>query len=153
VNNNVTRALSLATGLAVASSGFVGVAAAAHPKPSKPAKTAKLATTHLTLKATKEKLTNADHVRANVTGTLRAKKAALADEVVTVDERKPGKSKWTATSFTSTTDANGKVSFAFVQTNANEQYRLVFAGDSTYKKSHSGTISIHRSKVAATEGS
>lgn len=146
MNTTVTRALSIATGLAVASTGFVGVAAASHGKPTK---TAKLATTHLTLKATKEKLTKADHVRANVTGTLRAKKAPLANELVTVDERKPGKSKWTATSFTSTTDANGKVTFAFVQTTANEQYRLVFAGDTTYKKSHSGTISIHRAKVAA----
>lgn len=148
MNSNVTRALTLATGLAVASTGFVGTAAA-HGKPGK------LETTHLTLKASKEKLAKGGNVKATVTGTLRAKKAPVANELVTVDERRPGKSKWTATSFTGTTDASGKVVFAFVQTTANEQYRLVFAGDSTLnlKKSHSGTIAIRRSKVAASTGS
>jgi hypothetical protein len=143
MNTTTTRAISLAAGLAVASTGFIGVAAASHTKPTK------LTDTHLTIKATKEKLTKGGNVKASVTGTLRAKKAAVANELITVDERQAGKTKWTATSFTATTDANGKVTFAFVQTNANEQYKLVFAGDTTYKHSHSGTIAIRRSKVAA----
>jgi hypothetical protein len=146
MNVAVTRALSLATGVAIASAGFVGIAAATHTPP------AHLKTTTLTLKATHERLTSGGNIKGTITGHLRSHKTGLVDETVTVQERRAGKTKWTDTEYTGTTDENGKVQFAFVQTNNNEQYRLVFAGDSTYKKSHSGVIAIRRSKVA-TEGS
>lgn len=147
MNVATTRAVSLAAGLAVASSGFIGIAAA-HDKP------AKLAASHLTLHATKEKLTAGGNIKASVTGKLRSHKSAVAGETVTVQERKGSGKAWTDTSSTGVTGTDGTVSFAFVQTTANEQYRLVFAGDATYKKSHSGVIAIRRSKVvAATEGS
>mgnify|MGYP001555022830 CR=1 FL=1 len=72
MNVAVSRALSLATGLAVATAGFTGIAAA-QGKPGK------LETTHLTLKATNEKLAKGGNVKATVTGTLRAKKAPVAN--------------------------------------------------------------------------
>lgn len=147
MNVATTRAISLAAGLAVASSGLIGIAAA-HDKPTH------LKSTTLTLHATKEKLTAGGNVKASVTGKLRSHKGAVAGETVTVQERKGSGKAWTDTSSTGVTGTDGTVAFAFIQTTANEQYRLVFAGDTTYKKSHSGVIAIRRSKVeSSTEGS
>jgi hypothetical protein len=133
-----TTAVIATTGLV--SAGLLGVAAA-KPHPGK------LAATHLTIKSAKTRVTKNDKFKATVTGTLRSHKAPVANEVVGINERKNGVKKWTDTGLSATTDANGKVVIALVQTNAKEQYQLAFAGDSTYRKSHSGAITVNKAKA------
>jgi hypothetical protein len=125
----------------------LSLAVAAGPAMAKD-KTPKLAHTHLTVKAAQERVTKNDKFKATVVATLRAKKAGLADEPVELLQRDKGATKWVDTGTGATTDANGAASFAFIQAEAKQQYRVVFAGDATYAKSHSGTITIHKLKAA-----
>jgi hypothetical protein len=106
-----------------------------------------LAHTHLTLHATQEKVTKNDKFKATVVAKLRSHKDGLAGEPVELFQRAKGATKWVDTSTGGTTDSNGAATFAFVQSESKQQYRVVFAGDSTYKGSHSGTITIKRSKA------
>jgi hypothetical protein len=140
MNGTFARAFSLSAAAGLLVTGFVGSAAAAHPVKAK--------ATTLTIHATKSKVTKNNHFKATVTGRLRSHKTPLADEPITLDQRKNGLKKWTPvpTSTPATTDSSGKVTFNFTQTTAKEQYKLVFAGDATYKHSHSGTITISRTK-------
>jgi hypothetical protein len=112
-----------------------------------PVKQPHLAHTHLTLHATQEKVTKNDTFKATVVAKLRSHKQGLADESVELFQRDKGAAKWVDTGSGDTTDSNGAVTFQFVQTESKQQYRVVFGGDSTYQKSHSGTITIKRSKV------
>jgi len=105
------------------------------------------AATHLTIKSAKIRVTKTDKYKATVTGTLRSHRAPVAGETIGINERKNGVKKWTATSATATTDANGKVVISLIQTNAKEQYQLVFAGDSSYRKSHSGAVTVNKAKA------
>ena len=103
--------------------------------------------THLTVHAPST-VSSSSHFKATVVGYLRSHNTALANESVSVQQRTGKGNDWTATSQSATTDASGKVTFAFVQAATKEQYRLVFACDTTYNKSHSGTITITRVKPA-----
>lgn len=117
-------------------------------------KSPKLTHTHLTLKATQERVTKNDKFKASVVAKLRAKKAGLSDETVGLSQRADGATKWLATGQTGTTAADGTVAFTFTQGVTKEQYRVVFAGDSTYHASHSGTITIKKLKsTKSVEGS
>lgn len=113
-------------------------------------KSAKLSATHLTVKATQEKVSKNDKFKASVVATLRSKKSDLANETVGLAERAQGATKWIATGQTATTATNGTVTFTFTQSTTKEQYRAIFAGDTTYAASHSGTITINKSKAAPT---
>lgn len=109
--------------------------------------TPKLAHTHLTLKATQQKVTPNDKFKATVVATLRAKHDRLAGEPVELFQRAKGAS-WVDTGTGATTDPNGAASFSFTQGAAKQQYRVVFAGDATYHGSRSGAITIHKLKAA-----
>jgi hypothetical protein len=103
--------------------------------------------TALTLKATQEKVTKTDKFKATVVAKLRAQHVGVANETVSLQLRTKGTTpKWTDTGTTGTTATDGTVSFTFVQGATKAQYRVAFAGDTTYAASHSGTITIHRLK-------
>ena len=136
--------ISVAAGTAAALTLAVGPAAFAADHPTKKPH---LAHTHLTLHATQEKVTKNDKFKATVVAKLRSHKQGLADESVELFQRDKGVHKWTDTGSGATTDSNGAATFQFVQTESKQQYRVVFAGDSSYQKSHSGAITIKRSKA------
>jgi hypothetical protein len=114
----------------------------------------KLVHTHLTLKATQSKVTKNDKFKASVVAKLRAKKAALGAEPVGLQERTKGAdTKWSDTGVSGTTADDGTVAFTFTQGESKQQYRVVFAGDANYAKSHSGTITVKRLKAPKHSGS
>jgi hypothetical protein len=106
-----------------------------------------LAHTHLTLRATQERVTKNDKFKASVVAKLRSHKDGVAGESVELYQRAKGATKWVDTGTGGTTDSDGAATFTFVQSESNQHYRVVFAGDSTYKGSHSGSIAIKRSKA------
>jgi hypothetical protein len=134
------------TAVVIATTGLVsaGLLGAAGAKP-----TPQLAKTHLTIKSAWLKVNANDKYKATITGKLRSHHAPVAGETVGVNERQAGKSKWTATTNSGTTDTNGVVVIHLTQTDQNEQYQLVFAGDSAnnLKKSHSGTVTLHKARA------
>ena len=131
------RAAVIGASFALASAGLLGTAVAGTHGGTH----AGLKSTTLTVHAPAN---TTGHYKATVGGKLRSHKTPLAGETVTVQQR-TGKGKaWSDTAQTGVTDANGKVSFTFTQQATREQYRLSFAGDSTYRKSHSGTVTVHR---------
>lgn len=137
-----TMAVIATTGLV--SAGMLGVATAkGHPS--------QLAKTHLTIKSQSIRVNKNDKYKATITGTLRSHRAPVANEMIGINERDKGTKKWTATGTTATTDGNGKVVISLVQTDQKEQYQLVFAGDATYKKSHSGTVTVNKAKAPHTK--
>lgn len=145
MNRISTAGLTFGAVTALAVTGTFGAAAAsAHPAP----KGSHQVGTHLTLHATKERVTKNQKFKASVVARLRAHKAGLANETVDLQQRQKGATKWVDTGTTGTTDSTGAATFSFVQGQAKEQYRVVFAGDSTYRHSHSGTITITKLRTA-----
>jgi hypothetical protein len=140
-----TAGMTVAAVTALAFSGTFGMAAAsAHPMPKGPHPIH----THLTLHATKEKVTKNQKFKATVVAKLRAHKAGVAGETVDLMQRQKGASKWVDTGTAATTDSSGAATFTFMQAQTKEQYRITFAGDATYRHSHSGTITISKTKAA-----
>lgn len=125
---------------ALASAGLLGTAVAGTHGPATHLKTTTL-TIHAPSSATG---------KTTVTGKLRSHHAALANETVSLQHRTGKGQAWTDAANNQTTDANGKVTYTFTQGATREQYRLVFAGDTTYRKSHSGVITITRTHPAPT---
>jgi hypothetical protein len=132
-------------GVAAVSLAGVAAPAIAGTRPSK----VHAAATTLTVKSTKNP-TKGDHYKATVVATLRSHHRAISGEAVELYERKGSGKSWTDTGQNQTTGDDGKVTFNFTQTAVNEQYQLRFAGDPAatppLKKSHSGSISIHRAR-------
>ena len=108
------------------------------------------AQTHLTLRATQERVTKNDKFKATVVAKLRAHKAPLAAENVELFQRSAGATKWVDTGQGSATGADGTATFTFTQSTEKQKYRVVFTGDSTYRASHSGAITIKRVKASKT---
>ncbi len=138
----MTRTAVLATTAGLVTASLMGAASATGQTAQR---------THLTIKSAHVRVTKTDKFKATITGTLRSHHAGVANEVVGVNERKAGTTKWTATGQTGTTDSNGKVVITLTQSTVREQYQLVFAGDTTstpnYKASHSGTITVNAAKA------
>jgi hypothetical protein len=139
--SSVRRTVALGASFALASSGLIGTALAGEHGNAG----AKVARTHLTVHAPAN---TTGHFKATVNGKLRSHKAGVAGETVSLQHRDGKGNKWADAGQSATTDADGKVSFAFTQSDKKEQYRLVFAGDDSYRKSHSGTVTITRVKPA-----
>jgi hypothetical protein len=143
MNRISTAGMTVAAVTALAVSGTFGMSAAsAHPTPKGP----HLIHTHLTLHATKEKVTKNQNFKATVVAKLRAHKAGVAGETVDLVQRQKGATKWVDTGTTAVTDSTGAATFTFVQAQTKEQYRITFAGDGAYRHSHSGTITISKIK-------
>ncbi len=144
--NRISQAGTFLGTAALSLAAVAGPAAGATHTNAKPTK---LVHTHLTLKATQERVTKNDKFKATVVAKLRARKAGLAGETVDLEQHAKGATKWVDTGLTGTTAADGTASFAFVQGATTVQYRVVFAGDSAYAKSHSGTVTIRKFKAAS----
>ena len=94
-----------------------------------------------TLSIKNKAIAHAKHHADAVTGVLKSHKTAVAGENVTLDSKAGGKKpRWVAVG-TAATGTDGSVSFTVAPT-VKTQYKLVFAGDSTYRKSHSNTITL-----------
>jgi hypothetical protein len=143
MNRISTAGMTVGAVAALAFSGTFGMAAAsAHPVPQ-----GHLIHTHLTLHATKERVTKNQKFKATVVAKLRAHKAGVAGETVDLQQRHKG-AHWVDTGTTATTDSAGVATFSFLQAQTKEQYRVTFAGDATHRHSHSGTITISKVKAA-----
>ena len=71
---------------------------------------------------------------------LRSHRKGVAAETITLDSRTGKKPRWAAVA-TGTTGRDGSVTFTVAPT-ARTQFKMVFAGDSTYRKSHSNVITL-----------
>jgi hypothetical protein len=121
----------LATGGAMATA--TAASAAGHPKP-KP----KLDATTLSIK--NKVIAHGRHHADAITGVLRDEHTRVANEKITLDARAGKQRRWTAVT-SGTTDATGSVMFTVTPTRTT-QFKLVFAGDSTFGKSHSNVITL-----------
>jgi hypothetical protein len=122
----------LATGGALATAGSAS-AAAGHGH-------AKLPTTlHIS-----NKLVAHNHHHADaLTGVLRSHRKALAAQSVTLEGRAGAHRKWVALA-TGTTGSTGSVTFTVALPSKKTQFEMVFAGSSTYRKSHSNVVSLKK---------
>ena len=131
----LTRFGSAAAVAVLAAGGAMATAtaasAASHPKP-------KLDATKLSIK--NKVIAHSKHHVDSITGVLRDGKTGVANETITLDSRTGKKPHWTVAA-TMTTGADGSVTFTGTVT-AKTQFKLVFAGDSTYRKSHSNVITL-----------
>ena len=71
---------------------------------------------------------------------LRSHRKGVAGETVTLDGRAGKKPRWVAIG-TGTTGSDGSVTFTVAPT-VKSQFKLVFAGDSSYRKSHSNVVTL-----------
>jgi hypothetical protein len=98
----------------------------------------KLAATTLSIK--NKPIAHGKHHADAISGVLRSHHKGVAGETVTLDSRTGKKPRWAAVG-TATTGTDGSVSFT-VSPTTKTQFKLVFAGDSTFRKSHSNTITL-----------
>ena len=131
----LTRFGSAAAVAVLAAGGVMATATAAsaagHPKP-------KLDATTLSIK--NKAIAHGKHHLDSITGVLRDGHTGVANETITLDGRTGKKRRWVAVT-TGTTGANGSVTFTVAPT-ATSQFKLVFAGDSAFRKSHSNVITL-----------
>jgi hypothetical protein len=124
----------LATGGAVATAGAAS-AAAGHGHGH-----AKLPTTlHISNKVVARHHHHADAL----TGVLRSRRKGVAGETITLEGRAGVHRKWVVVG-TGTTGATGSVTFTIALPTRKTQVEMVFAGDSTYRKSHSNVITLKK---------
>jgi hypothetical protein len=119
----------LATG-AVMASATAATAAKGH---------AKLKETTLSIK--NKPIAHSHHHADAINGVLSSHHAGVAGETVTLESRTGKKPRWVVDG-TATTASDGSVSFTVTPT-TKTQFELRFAGDSTYRKSHSNVITLN----------
>jgi hypothetical protein len=76
----------------------------------------------------------------SISGVLRDERKGVANETITLDSRTGKKPRWTVVA-TGTTGTDGSVTFTVAPT-TRTQFKLVFGGDSTFRKSHSNVITL-----------
>ncbi len=119
----------LATGGVMATATAASAAKGHHPK---------LDATALSIK--NKPIAHAKHHADMITGVLRDGRTGVAGETITLDSRTGKKPRWAAVA-TGTTGADGSVTFTVAPT-VKTQFKLVFAGDSTFRKSHSNVVTL-----------
>lgn len=128
-----SRIAPAATVAIMATAGAIAPAtiasAASHPK---------LQATTLSIK--NKAIAHGKHHADLITGVLKSHRKGVAGETITLDARTGKKPRWVSAG-TATTGADGSAQFTVAPT-ARTQYKLVFAGDSTHRKSHSNTITL-----------
>jgi hypothetical protein len=129
---SATAVAVLAVGSLLATAGAAS-AAAGHGH-------AKLPTT---LRISNKLVAHHHHHASAVTGVLDSRRKPVAGETVTLEGRAGKHKKWVAVG-TSTTDSKGSVTFTIGLPTKTAQAELVFAGDSTYRKSHSNVITLKK---------
>jgi hypothetical protein len=134
----LARVGSAATVAALATGGVLATAGAANAAAGHGH--AKLYTTlHISNKVIARNHHHADAV----TGVLKSHRKGLADETITLEGRAGVHKKWVVIA-TGTTGSNGSVTFTIGLPTKTAQAELVFAGDSTYRKSHSNVITLKK---------
>ena len=133
----LTRVSSAAAVAVLATGGVIATATAASAAKGH-GHHAKLAATTLSIK--NKAIAHAKHHADAITGVLRSRRKGVAAETITLDSRTGKKPRWTAVA-TGATGSDGSVTFTVAPT-ARTQYKMVFAGDSTYRKSHSNVITL-----------
>jgi len=131
----VTRSARAAAAVAVAAltaGGIIAASASAAPKP-------KLDATRLSI-SNKVIAHGRHHVDA-VTGVLSSDGAGLANETVALEARTDVKPRWKIVA-TGATGAGGAITFDVVAPKAKTQFKYVFAGDASYRASHSNVITL-----------
>jgi hypothetical protein len=113
----------------VMASATAASAAKGHPR---------LAATHLTIR--NKAVAHARHHADAISGVLSARHKAVTGETIKLESRTGKKPRWVVAG-TATTAANGSVTFT-VAPAAKTQYKLVFAGDATHRKSASNVIAL-----------
>ena len=98
----------------------------------------KLAPTTLSIK--NKVIAHGKHKADALTGVLRSHRKGVAGETVTLDGRTGKKPRWVALG-TGTTGSDSSVTFTVAPT-VKSQFKLVFAGDSSYRKSHSNVVTL-----------
>ena len=131
----LTRSARAAAAVAVAAltaGGIIAASASAAPKP-------KLDATRLSI-SNKVIAHGRHHVDA-VTGVLSSDGAGLANETVALEARTDVKPRWKIVA-TGATGAGGAITFDVVAPKAKTQFKYVFAGDASYRASHSNVITL-----------
>lgn len=131
----LTRVGSAAAVAVLATGGVMATATAAsaakgHHKP--------LDATTLSIK--NKPIAHGKHHADALTGVLRDGRVGVAGETITLDSRTGKKPRFSAVA-TGTTGADGSVTFTVAPT-VKTQFKMVFAGDSTFRKSHSNVITL-----------
>ena len=133
-----TRLGSAAAVAVLAAGGALATATAAsaagHPKPHP-----KVDATTLSIK--NKVIAHHRHHFELITGVLRDERTRVANEKITLDSRSGKKRRWSVVG-TGSTGADGSVTFTVAAPTTRTQFKLVFAGDSTFGKSHSNVITI-----------
>ncbi|MGO8956411.1 MAG: hypothetical protein ACLQFR_03405 [Streptosporangiaceae bacterium] len=130
----LTRVSSAAAVAVLATGGVMATATAASAAKGHP----KLAPTTLSIK--NKPIAHARHHADALTGVLSSHRKGVAGETITLDSRTGKKPRWAAVA-SGTTGTDGSVTFTVAPT-AKTQYKMVFAGDATYRKSHSNVITL-----------
>ena len=130
-----TRLGSAAAVAVLAAGGAMATATAASAAghPHKP-----LDATTLSIK--NKVISHGKHHADSISGVLRDEHTRVAGETITLDSRTGKKPRWTVVA-TGTTGADGSVTFTVAPT-TRTQFKLVFGGDSTFRKSHSNVITL-----------
>ena len=133
----VTRSARAAAAVAVATLTAGGIIAAAtavnaapHPKPD---------ATRLSI--SNKVIAHARHHVDALTGVLSSDGTGVAHETVALEARMGVTPRWKVVD-TGTTGTNGAITFTLVTPKVKTQFKLVFAGDSTYRASHSNVITV-----------
>ena len=127
----------------IGSGGLVAILAAGGAMASATAASAanghpRLAATHLSVR--NKAVARARHHADAISGVLSARHKGVAGETIKLESRTGKKPRW-AVAGSATTAANGAVTFT-VAPAAKTQYKLVFAGDATHRKSASNVITL-----------
>jgi hypothetical protein len=134
----LARTGAAAAAAVMASAGLVAAASAASAAGHHP-----LDATTLSIK--NKPIAHSKHHASTISGTLRDELAHVAGETITLESRPVGQAKWTAGG-TMVTDSNGSVAFTVAPAKST-QYKLVFAGDSTFRHSASNVVTIKVAKA------
>jgi hypothetical protein len=94
-----------------------------------------------TLQISNKVIANYHHQADALTGVLRSHRKGVAAETITLERRAGGHSKWVVIG-TGTTAADGSATFTVASPTKRTQFEMVFAGDSTYRNSHSNVVSV-----------
>ena len=129
-----TRAALALAATALTAGGIMAaataVSAAPHPKPD---------ATRLSI--SNKVIAHARHHVDAVTGVLSSDGSGVAHETVALEARMGVTPRWKVVD-TGTTGTNGAITFTLVTPKVKTQFKLVFAGDSTYRASHSNVITV-----------
>jgi hypothetical protein len=119
-----------AGGIMAAATAATAATAAPHPKPD---------ATRLSI--SNKVIAHGRHHADAVTGVLSSDGTGVAHETVALEARMGVKPRWKVVD-AGTTGTNGAITFTLVTPKTKTQFKLVFAGDSTYRASHSNVITL-----------